>query len=339
MNPPATDSITVMRCARNRRATKLVTGLPGNAIRIDGYNTGKFAAVTELEIAGIGGLASALDEISLDPLRYPIRAEPLDGINRARCRRLLYKNEDGTPPSFREVPRRWAILDFDEVPGPYRFDPCDGALAAAYCRSLLPAEWHRCSFWWGLSSSAGFKPGVRIKLAFWLDRACTGREVERHLAGCPIDASTLRAVQPIFVARPILVNVTDPIRQRSGFEEDAHDAVPMPEPMEEVPAQARPSLSPAGRRYVSGASHTVAERRLDALCGAIERSAVGGRHRCLIWAAARAVELDDTLPREHIAMELITAARRAGLPDSDTDLQRQVRNGFRIGIFGAEAAA
>lgn len=215
MRPPASDSITVMRCARNRRATKLVTGLPENAIRIDGYNTGKFAAVTELEITGIGGLASALDEISHDPLRYPIRAEPLDGINRARCRRLLYKNEDGTPPSFREVPRRWAILDFDEVPGPYRFDPCDGALAASYCRSLLPPAWQRCSFWWGLSSSAGFKPGVRVKVAFWLDRACTGREVERHLAGCPIDASTLRAVQPIFVARPILVNVTDPIRERS----------------------------------------------------------------------------------------------------------------------------
>ena len=51
------------------------------------------------------------------------------------------------------------------------------------------------------------------------------------------------------------------------------------------------------------------------------------------------MELDDALPREHIAVELITAARRAGLRTATADLQRQVRNGFRIGIFGAEAAA
>src|SRR6476659_3502392 len=198
MSALTTDAITILRCASNRRATKLVAQLPDGAVRIDGYNTRRFAAATEQEIAGIGGLFSVLDEISRDPLRFPIRAEPLEGINREQCRRLLYKHEDGTLPSFREVPRRWTILDFDEVPGPYRFDPCDGALAAAYCRLLLPDAWRRCSVWWGLSSSAGFRPGVRIKIAFWLDRACTGREVERHLAGCPIDVSTLRAVQPIF---------------------------------------------------------------------------------------------------------------------------------------------
>jgi hypothetical protein len=108
--------------------------------------------------------------------------------------------------------------------------------------------------------------------------------------------------------------------------------------VEAVPAE-RAILSPAGRRYVSGASSTTAEKRLDALCGAIERANVGGRHRCLMWAAARAVELDDALSREHIAAELIAAAQRAGLDDAAADLARQVRNGFRLGIFGAEAAA
>lgn len=339
MTELATDTVTVMRCAGNRRATKLVTGLPDHSVRVDSYDAGRLAAVIERRVSGIGELAPALDEVSLDPRCYVIRGEPLEGINRERCRRLLYKHDDGTPPTFREVPRRWAVIDFDDPPGPYGFDPCDGALAAVYCRSLLPPAWRRCSFWWGQSSSAGFKAGVRVKVAFWLDRAATGRELERMLAGCPIDASTLRPVQPIFVARPILVNLADPIRRRSGFEEDVHDAVPMPVPAVEATPQQRPFLSPAGRRYVSGAAPDTAQRRLDALCGAIERSAVGGRHRCLIWAAARAVELDDALPRERIAMELMAAARRAGLADGDNDLARQVRNGFRLGIFGAEAAA
>jgi hypothetical protein len=230
------------------------------------------------------------------------------------------------------------MIDFDDVPGPFKFDPRDGALAAIYCRTLLPKLWQRCSFWWGLSSSAGFRPGIRIKLAFWLSRPVLGRELERHLKGCPIDASTLRPVQPIYVARPILVNVDDPIGRRSGFEEDIHDAVAVPALPAEAAKPVQAVLSPTGRRYVSGANPSVAEKRLDALCGTIERAGVGGRHRCLIWAAARAVELDDALPRTGIALELIAAARRAGLQDSDGDLKRQIRNGFRIGIFGAGAA-
>ena len=231
------------------------------------------------------------------------------------------------------------MIDFDDVPGPYRFDPRDGELAAIYCRTLLPEPWRRSSYWWGLSSSAGFKPGVRIKLAFWLDRPALGKELERHLKGCPIDASTLRAVQPIYVARPILVGVEDPIRQRTGIEHDIDDQVTLPELPAEASRPAPETHSPEGRRYVSGSSQDVAERRLDALCRAVERAAVGGRHRCLMWAAARAVELDDALPREAIARELIASARRAGLDDHEAELARHVRNGFKIGIFGTGAAA
>ena len=98
-----------------------------------------------------------------------------------------------------------------------------------------------------MSSSAGFKPGVRIKLAFWLNRPVLGAEIERHLKGCPIDASTLRCVQPIYVARPILVGVPDPIEQRTGLEEDIHDAVPLPVlPAEERPPQAPQPIPPKG---------------------------------------------------------------------------------------------
>ena len=58
-----------------------------------------------------------------------------------------------------------------------------------------------------------------------------------------------------------------------------------------------------------------------------------------MWAAVRAVELDDALSRDTIAAELIAAARRAGLDDPDRDLQRQVANAFKLGIFGQRAAA
>ena len=340
MTPLATDAITILRCASNRRATE--AGSPAarqygadrrlrhRQVRGGNRTRGRRHRQTLLPCS----TRSVATRFAFPSGPSRSRASTASGVvgcftstRTARCHRSVRCH--GAGPSSTSTR---CLVPTGSTLVMVRWRP---PTAGRCCRT----HWRRCSFWWGLSSSAGFKPGVRIKIAFWLDRACTGRELKRHLAGCPIDASTLRAVQPIFVARPILVNVADPIRQRSGFEEDIHDAVPVPELVAEAPPQERPALSPAGRRYVSGASQTVAERRLDALCGAIERSAVGGRHRCLIWAAARAVELDDALPREHIAMELITAARRAGLPDSDADLQRQVRNGFRLGIFGAEAAA
>jgi hypothetical protein len=338
MTPLASDAVTVARCAPGFRATKRISADTLGEVSIAGYDAGKHFALAELPVRNLADLTAALDTISRDPRAFALRGEPLPGIDRERSRRLLYTHEDGTPRTLREVPRRWVVVDFDDVPGPYRFDPCDGELAAVHCRAKLPTPWQRASCWWGLSSSAGFKPGVRIKLAFWLDRPALGAEVERHLHGSPTDPNTLRAVQPIYVARPILAGVADPIRRRTGLEEDIHDAVTLPE----LPVEARPERairSPEGRRYVSGSSQDVAECRLKALCRAVERAGVGGRHRCLIWAAARAIELDDALPRASIAAGLIAAARRAGLQDSEADLARQVRNGFKIGIFGAEAAA
>jgi hypothetical protein len=50
----------------------------------------------------------------------------------------------------------------------------------------------------------------------------------------------------------------------------------------------------------------------------------------------RAIELDDALTREEIAAAMVAAANRAGLEDSDAELERNVANGFKIGIFGAK---
>jgi hypothetical protein len=332
-------SVTVLRCDPARRATKRVTkGLDGQ-IQIDGYDLGKYVAVTEHPVGGIAELARVLDNVAANSATFVVRAEPRPRIDRTRCRRLLHPDpQTHDSATFRDMPRQWVILDFDSVPGPYRFDPKDGELAAIYCQTLLPEPWQRCSYWWGLSSSAGFKPGVRIKLAFWLDRPIFGRELERHLKGCPIDVSTLRAVQPIYLARPILVGVADPIRQRTGVEQDRDDAVVLPVLPAEVRHSAPETHSPEGQRYVSGSTEDLAWKRLEALCGAVRQAVVGGRHRCLLWAAARAIELDDALPRAAIAEALIAAAQHAGLEDHEAELTRQVRNGFKLEIFGTEAA-
>jgi hypothetical protein len=145
-------------------------------------------------------------------------------------------------------------------------------------------------------------------------------------------------LQPIYVARPILRGVPDPVALRAGVLVDRDHAVRVPgfPKPEAVPVRSAPTHSPEGKRYVSGRTRPVAQVRLEALCGAVERAAAGGRHRCLVWAAARAIELDDALTREEIAAALVAAARRAGLEDGDKELERNVANGFKIGIFGAK---
>ena len=47
MSGPPLDTVTVMRGDRDRRATKLVTGLPDGSVRIDPYDAGALFAVTQ----------------------------------------------------------------------------------------------------------------------------------------------------------------------------------------------------------------------------------------------------------------------------------------------------
>lgn len=333
------DAVTVLRCSPGHRATKRWTLDPDtDELSVEGYDAGVWFSVAEHPAGSLEDLAGVIDQCRRDPRAFVILGEPLDGIDRSRTRRLLYRQPDGVEPTFRAVARRWLALDFDEVPGPFRFDPADAELAAVYCMSKLPPEFARASFLWQATSSCGFKPGCRVRLWFWLDRPLSTAEADRWLGHCPVDPSVWRPIQPIFTADPILgPGVEDPVvGKRFGIEYDRDDMVTVPELPEPAPEPARvaPTHDAQGRRYISGQPRSVAERRLDALCRGVERAAKGHRHRCLMWAAARAVELDDAIPRAELAAALVGAMRVHGdITETDADLERQVRNGFKIGVF------
>ena len=178
----AGEAITIMHCSCHRRATKLVRELPDGTIDVVGYDCGEHFSFAVPPFAVLWGLAAVLDHIGNAPRAFALRGEPLPGIDAQRCRRLLNGHENGTPATFREVARQWVVVDLDNVFGPYRIDPRDGGLAGIYCRSLLLEPWRRCSL--------------------------------------PIDTTTLHAIQPIFVARPILVGVAAAIMYRTGLEEE-----------------------------------------------------------------------------------------------------------------------
>src|SRR4051794_22779164 len=106
------DALTVLRCEPGHRAAKLVRRTPAG-VTIDGYDCGTWFAVERVPGAGLTDLAEAAERVSRAPLAFLVRGEPLEGADPRRCRRLLHTQDDGTPPTFREAPRRAVFLDFD----------------------------------------------------------------------------------------------------------------------------------------------------------------------------------------------------------------------------------
>ncbi|KQT53550.1 hypothetical protein ASG52_05390 [Methylobacterium sp. Leaf456] len=199
----------------------------------------RFRAV-EHHVLSIYDLASTLDRIGACPGSCVIRGKPLyPELLSVRRLKTLFKN----------VPRRWVLLDCDGIAYPPGLDwRCDPEAAVRFVVSLLPAAFHAVTCWWAFSASQGFKEGLRLRLAFWLDRPVFGDELTLWLAErrpehdkprrnwqpvSPVDPVVFRTVQPIYVARPILgPGVVDPVPRRSGLLVGSRDAVSVPTPIE-----------------------------------------------------------------------------------------------------------
>ena len=96
-------------------------------------------------------------------------------------------------PTFEDRPRSWVIFDVDRIPVPEHLiddwvDEPD--VAVEHVLGLLPAQFRAATCWWSISSSAAV-PGphgrevareFKLKLAFWLDRPLSGREIKRWMA-------------------------------------------------------------------------------------------------------------------------------------------------------------
>jgi hypothetical protein len=200
------------------------------------YDAGALFDVSSRPVSDIYSLNDVLTETSLNPRDFVIRGELKDGVDPRRCPRRLRERADRPPPTFREVPRWWLILDFDKADPPRFTDWRRGDVSAVALRRLLPPEFHGCSFWWSFSSSSGFKPGAsRMKLGFWLSRPVTGAELGRWLASSPVDHAVFRPIQPIFIASPILRGVESPVPERTGLEQDFRDVVEVPDLREPAP--------------------------------------------------------------------------------------------------------
>jgi hypothetical protein len=322
------DSLTVL-VTHGPLATKRIT--PGRAGPvIHPYDDAKTFAVHEVPVSGIHTLAQALERLQSRPRAFVIRGAPRPGIDRRSTRRIARQHFDTTTgevlePTFIAQSRHWLAVDFDTLPLPTAFDWRDGELAALYLIRHLPKEFAGKSCVWTFTSGAGFKPELRMRLWFWLSRPVSEGEVQRWLAGCPVDMSLYRVVQPHYTAAPILEDMPAPVPRRIGLMEDFFDPVPVPElappprPGAAAPRRHEPEARP-NRRYALAALASEAQE--------IARANEGGRHAALFIGALKMSRFihAGTLSCAEVTHDLITAAQLAGLSDSWDELVRTVSN-------------
>lgn len=181
-------------------------------------------------------------------------------------------NEHGTSrrrnETIAERAQRLVVIDVDGLAAPDGIDWTRQAEAAinATVRLVLPAEFHRASYTWHWSASAGahrgrFIPGdlnreeIRARLYFLSDVPLTGRQIKARLLGAPIDLVMYETARLNFACRPRAIR--DPLSgiQLSGLVRRDLDFVPMSDMAE----QELPPERPTGGRHV-GDWFTIGER-------------------------------------------------------------------------------
>ena len=325
------DWLTVLRSFGPRLA-KRIAQLPNGSISIEGYKSAKTFHAFSIPIDSAEAIASWLEQNEGNRRLAVIRAVLRSGVAPDRVRRTLHDqvNPDGVieSPFFEAVPRRWLAIDLDGISLPADIEPKQELVAYLVC--LLPPQFAGADLVLQMTASAGFKPGIRARLWFWLDHPTSSAGLNRWFAGCPVDLSTFRDVQLIYTARPILEGASDPYPRRVFFLPGVKRAVEVPD----LPEPPRPPVKPLSlpahsERYVAAAVERAAE--------GIARAGEGSRHGQLnreAFSLARFVQSRE-LDESYLIARLTTAARQAGLTDPEPEITRFIKTGLDAGIHRA----
>lgn len=120
-----------------------------------------------------------------------------------------HKAHPGELPSLAAEAHRLLPIDWDD-PETCGLPPCtDIYTAAVQIRGSLPGEFHAARCLAVGSSSAGRKPGRRVRLWFWCSRPVADAEAKAWLDGYGTDLGIYTPSQPIYVATPRFDGVPD----------------------------------------------------------------------------------------------------------------------------------
>jgi len=209
------DYVTILT-SKGPLATKRITAVPGGPPKIEGYSKAKHFSVEEVPVSGFPEMAAVLATLVNRPRSLLIRGQPIEGVDRNNMLRRV-RARGNEPATLKAKARHWFAVEFDSVPCPSGIDRLhEPDRVVEHVIELLPPEFQGASCWWTFTSGHGIKPGIRIRLWFWLDRPVEDWEFKTWLAGAPVDLSLYSPAQAIYVAKPVFIGMADPVPFRFG---------------------------------------------------------------------------------------------------------------------------
>ena len=312
---PIDDTITIIR-ARGRRLAKLIKADGA----IEGYDLVKTVDLRSHAIADLSALARTLRKLSPRPDLAVVRGEPIDPVRCQAVRRLVHADQEtGDAATLQEKARRWVALDLDGLQMPPGLHAADLAGCHAAAGSALPVAFSGAACIVQASASHGLKPGLRMRLWYWLSRPTSGAELKRWFKDYSADASIFRPAQVIYTAAPVFEDGrTDHLPARI-LEIGGREAVAVPSedklapPATRAPKPSAASPPHAGDRYAFAALRNAAVR--------VATTPEGNRHVAILREAVSLRRFADSghLTQSDIRAVLINAASQAGKDEDEAE--------------------
>lgn len=277
------------------------TGLAAKRVSVDGVQSAPpstWHRAVEYPIATFGDLCHALTTLSGQSEWFLVRGRVRPGLDMARIRR----SHVGAEGTLLPASHQWILIDLDSVmPEVTDFASRPAHYAARVRSELLPAAFTNAACFWQATGSAGVKPGVRLRMAFWLTRPLSDAEARQWVSCWPVavDKHLYTPSQPHYTAAPVFDGVADPVGARTGTLPGDESVVP-------------PEVTAGSEAYSA----------LDKATNAVARRPEGQRRTALNAAAYRLARQfsEDALPAETIFAALDGAAGQTGLPGAEAQL-------------------
>jgi hypothetical protein len=252
------DGLTLCQTGAGYRATKTI-GADGS---LKPFDAGMWFRFVPVAWQNFTDFYRRLSMAAPRPDILAVRGAPRPGLDlKALHRRLLHGLEATLDP----VPRAWVSFDFDSLEAA-GVDPLDGASAAAFVRAtVMPVEWCDVCLAWQLTSGAGIKPGIRLRLWGLTSEPHGDDGVRAYLRTIPgVDASVAVTNQPNYVADPVLAaGAADPLggRPRWGVLPGEHERAVIVPPTTTSRSSSPGAAAPgAATSATATAGGTLAER-------------------------------------------------------------------------------
>jgi hypothetical protein len=255
--PTLPDMVTVLRAKGTKFLTKRWTRVGGQLEEIS-YDKVRLFSASEYPVSNTHDLGELIRQISNDPQAAIVRGAPAPGVDRNNMLRRARPRE-GIPATLIATPRWWLGLDLDDIPCPPETDPLfEPDAIVEHTISLLPTAFHETTCLWQFTAGHGFKPGIRLRLWYWLARPASDEELRQWLGErvpqdsvprhqwrrrWPIDPVLFNPIQLHYTAAPIFEDLPDPVLLRCGWHRGLEDAVVVPDQLPAKECVGRVSIS------------------------------------------------------------------------------------------------